>query len=48
MNPQSLIPPTPEKIIAGIGLMADAGIDLGVTIARLVVDYVLAVFRFVV
>lgn len=44
----SLIPPTPDKIIAGVQLMADAGIKLGTTIAQLVVDYVVTVFRFVV
>ena len=44
----ALIPPTPDKIIGGIQTMADAGINLGTTIARLVVDYVVTVFRFVV
>jgi hypothetical protein len=46
MIPNSLVPPTPDKIIAGIQLMADAGINLGTTIARLVIDYVVTVFRF--
>lgn len=45
---ESLIPPTPEKIIGGIQVMADAGINLGTTMARLVVDYVVTVFRFLV
>lgn len=44
----ALIPPTPDKIIGGIQTMADAGINLGTTIARLVVDYVVTVFRFIV
>lgn len=44
----SLIPPSPEKIINGIQVMADAGINLGSTMARLVVDYVITVFRFLV
>lgn len=48
MNPQSLVPPTPDKIIGGIQIMADAGINLGTTIARLVIDYVVTVFRFIV
>lgn len=44
----SLVPPTPDKIIQGIQVMTDAGINLGTTIARLVVDYVVTVFRFIV
>jgi hypothetical protein len=48
MTPESLFPPSPDKIVEGIQLMADAGIELGTTIARLVVDYVVTVFRFVV
>lgn len=44
----ALVPPTPDKIIGGIQTMADAGINLGSTIARLVVDYVITVFRFLV
>lgn len=44
----SLFPPTPEKIFAGIQAMADAGINLGTQMARLVVDYVIGVMRFVV
>ena len=48
MGPNSLVPPTPDKIIGGIQTMADAGINLGSTIARLVVDYVITVFRFLV
>ena len=48
MIPQSLFPPTPDKIIEGIQIMADAGIHLGTTIAELVVNYVVTVFRFVV
>lgn len=44
----SLVPPSPDKIIGGIQLMTDAGIMLGTTIARLVVDYVVTVFRFIV
>lgn len=48
MIPHSLVPPTPDKIIQGIQVMADAGINLGTTIARLVVDYVITVFRFLV
>lgn len=44
----SLVPPTPDKIIQGFQTMADAGINLGTTIARLVVDYVVTVFRFIV
>lgn len=45
---ESLIPPSPEKIIGGIQVMADAGINLGSTMARLVIDYVITVFRFIV
>lgn len=48
MSPASLFPPTPERIIEGVQLMADAGINLGTTIATLVIDYVVTVFRFVV
>jgi len=44
----SLFPPTPDKIIGGIQVMGDAGIKLGSTIAQLVIDYVVTVFRFVV
>jgi len=47
-QPQSLFPPTPDKIIGGIQIMGDAGIKLGSTIAQLVIDYVTTVFRFVV
>lgn len=47
-RPQSLVPPTPDKIIAGIQVMGDAGIKLGSTIAQLVIDYVVTVFRFLV
>jgi len=45
---ESLVPPTPEKIIEGIQVMGDAGIKLGSTIAQLVIDYVVTVFRFLV
>lgn len=48
MIPNSLVPPTPDKIINGIQVMADAGIKLGTTIAQLVIDYVVTVFRFIV
>lgn len=48
MIPTSLFPPTPDKVIEGIQIMADAGIKLGTTIAQLVIDYVVTVFRFVV
>ena len=44
----SLVPPTPDKIIGGIQVMGDAGIKLGSTIAQLVIDYVVTVFRFIV
>lgn len=44
----SLFPPTPDKIIGGIQVMGDAGIKLGSTIAQLVIDYVVTVFRFIV
>ena len=44
----SLVPPTPDKVIAGIQTMGDAGIKLGSTIAQLVIDYVVTVFRFIV
>jgi hypothetical protein len=47
-RPASLFPPTPAKIIQGIQVMGDAGIKLGSTIAQLVIDYVVTVFRFVV
>lgn len=43
----SLVPPTPDKIIKGIQALADGGITLGTTIAKLVTDYVVTVFRFV-
>lgn len=48
MNPNSLVPPTPDKIIAGFQVMAEAGMKLGTTIAQLVIDYVVTVFRFLV
>lgn len=44
----SLVPPTPDKVIAGIQALADGGIMLGSTMAKLVVDYVITVFRFLV
>jgi len=44
----ALFPPTPDKIIGGIQTMGDAGIKLGSTIAQLVIDYVVTVFRFIV
>ena len=47
-QPQSLVPPTPDKIIKGFQTMVDAGINLGTTIARLVTDYVVTVFRFII
>lgn len=47
-QPESLFPPTPDKIIGGIQIMGDAGIKLGSTIAQLVIDYVVTVFRFIV
>jgi len=47
-QPESLVPPTPDKIIGGIQVMGDAGIKLGSTIAQLVIDYVVTVFRFIV
>ena len=47
-RPASLFPPTPDKIIGGIQIMGDAGIKLGSTIAQLVIDYVVTVFRFIV
>jgi hypothetical protein len=46
--PASLFPPTPDKVIEGIQLMFEAGIKLGTTIAQLVGDYVLTVFRFLI
>lgn len=48
MTVDSLVPPTPDKVIAGFQVMAEAGIKLGSTIAQLVVDYVVTVFRFLV
>ena len=48
MIPNSLVPPTPDKVIAGIQALAEGGINMGSTIARLVVDYVITVFRFLV
>lgn len=47
-QPESLFPPSPDKIIGGIQIMGDAGIKLGSTIAQLVIDYVVTVFRFIV
>jgi len=47
-QPESLFPPTPDKIIGGIQTMGDAGIKLGSTIAQLVIDYVTTVIKFVV
>jgi hypothetical protein len=49
MNPAGLFPfPGPEAIIEGIRLMVEQGITLGTEITRLVTDFVLAVFQFVV
>jgi hypothetical protein len=48
VNPEALFPPTPDKIIGGIQIMAEAGMTLGTTIAQLVIDYVITVFRFIV
>lgn len=48
MNPNSLVPPTPDKIIEGFQTMADAGIKLGTDISRLVINFVVTVFRFMV
>lgn len=47
-QPQSLIPPTPDKIIQGFQTLVDAGINLGTTITKLVTDYVVTVFRFII
>lgn len=47
-QPESLFPPTPDKIIEGFQTMAKAGMDLGTTIAQLVIDFVVTVFRFMV
>jgi hypothetical protein len=48
MIPQSLFPPTPDKIIQGFQTMADAGIKFGTDIARMTIDFVTTVFRFIV
>jgi hypothetical protein len=48
MDPTGLFPPTPDKLVAGVQLMAEAGFKLGTTIAQLVIDYVVGVFRFIV
>lgn len=48
MSPQSLFPPSPDKIIKGMQVLAEAGIELGTTMARLTIDYVVTVFRFIV
>jgi len=47
-QPQSLFPPTPEKIIGGIQTMGDAGIKLGSTIAQLTIDFVVTTMKFIV
>jgi len=44
----SLFPPTPDKIIGGIQVMADAGMKLGNTIAQLTIDFVVTTLRFIV
>lgn len=48
MIPRSLFPPSPDKIIQGFQTVADAGIKLGTDMARLVVDFITTVFRFIV
>lgn len=48
MNPQSMFPPSPDKIIAGMQALADAAIKLGTTIAQLAVDFMVTTFRFVI
>lgn len=48
MNPETLFPPSPDKIIAGIQVLADAGIALGTMFARETINFVITVFRFIV
>lgn len=48
MIPASLFPPSPERIIQGVEVLIDQGFNLGVTIARLCVDFAVGVLRFVV
>jgi hypothetical protein len=48
MNPQSLFPPTPDKIIEGMQVMFDSGVTLGTQIATLVFNFVTTTFKFIV
>lgn len=48
MHPASLFPPSPDKIIAGMQTLANAGIKLGTTIGQLTIDFVVTTFRFIV
>lgn len=43
MIPASMFPPTPERLIAGVQILVDAGLALGKNIT----DFMLTVFKFV-